>query len=244
MPSVQVVDPPVVPAIDELPVIVAVKPSPAYGGVNSVGVFVTCDLPSPAFLCVYGGEKVTIAELVDRRVGNEYVLSCDDGQHAIIGDKTRRSGHYVAQLINDASKPRLRVTMSLSQMKDALDQYRQESKQGSNAAYLHQFGEGVVGSTRDLSAGEELLISYGSDYWVQRLLFYEGDVDGNMPSSSMHRLRLSQLRLEPIVNTIQISEEYARHVLYLIEDEPPAREAHLSGYARLLALLIRIEHEG
>ena len=127
---------------------------------KGLGVFATCDLPAGAFLGRYTGEMLRLEDALEAWTAGE------------------TSGDYFALLNGAGSSPL--VIDAEDYRKSSWPRFINHSKRRANCKILElrqPLAEGVdarvplglyVQTSRDIRAGEELLISYGDAYWDDR----------------------------------------------------------------------------
>lgn len=112
------------------------------------GVFARCAIPRGSFVTPFDGRLIPAHTRVQSRTW-DYEYQMAHGGH-LVPAMTRRAGHGVGHLLNDAIHP------DVTGM--------------SNNCYFHERGRASlwVRTRRDVAADEELLVAYGFQYWSER----------------------------------------------------------------------------
>ena len=160
------------------------------------GVFAKCDMPAGSLATLYPGDAVHIeglplnpevaggaekdvwfaaesdgslfvppSELLKR--GRDYEIEVDSNfwPTSLLGDPTKLDDSaYLGHMLNDGAT-------CDSNEKSAKADYSIHSSRLRNAKQVCASGcHAAIVTTRDVAAGEELLLTYGANYWIHRLL--------------------------------------------------------------------------
>lgn len=187
-----------VDALDRTPkrCLAYLAPSHVCGG---LGVFAKCDLSPGSFVTAYAGVQTTEAEGgLDARGGRGtrrappflntgYVYVTDDGT-ALNGARpgnSRWTRHGLAQMANDA------IDADLSGRNNNCE-FREFRAAGAATRTRAPCWRVYLRTTRSVKAGEELLVSYGLDYWLHPLRQPQTpacrDFLASLPSDTLHYL--------------------------------------------------------
>jgi hypothetical protein len=125
-------------------------------GAGELGLFAGADLPSLAFLVEYRGERLTKAQL-DALYGDDdvvapYTMVLHDGT---VIDAARADKSSVARYANDCLPNTLRYLASTGDLRPLCN----------NAAFVEVGGRIFIRAILPIRAGDEILVSYGADYW-------------------------------------------------------------------------------
>ena len=159
--------------------------------IHGTGVFATEPVGPETRLCRYGGYLMDNAlfqlEVMSGRLDPalcDYRLShpLQEGR-VVVGHLTPRSPEAVGQFINDGHRPRIFEeemcrprSGGLPYFRQELSDYQRRSEQARNVFFRPEGDSLVCYSRRRLGRGEELLYTYGIDYWVEKFQQAEGAV--------------------------------------------------------------------
>lgn len=133
------------------------RPSTIHG----IGVFATRDIQAGEKCCIYDGKRLDVEHVED----NTYFVSI--GGINIDGYKTPRNKIGIAQFINDASAPVYsEENIHYSYAALSLGEYFATSFMSSNIDLTREKNMIVAIANKNIRSGEELLFSYGLDYWA------------------------------------------------------------------------------
>jgi hypothetical protein len=144
-----------------------VGPSTIPGAGN--GVFTLSDIKQGDPVCYYAGRDEPAGE----NCTDPYAIQHQFNGTIRVGYRFAEGTHGIGQLINDASSidfANLPLNehgfFSIKSMKILETSYNKHSYEKMNVGYSKDGEEYVMYSRRNIKAGEELFVSYGSDYWI------------------------------------------------------------------------------
>jgi hypothetical protein len=133
------------------------------------GVFTSRDIKQGDPVCYYAGRDEPQGE----NSTDPYAIQHQFNGTIRVGHRFAEGTHGVGQLINDAASLDFTVLplndhgfFSIKSMKNLEIDYNKHSYENMNMSYSKDGEEYVMYSRRNIKAGEELFVSYGSDYWV------------------------------------------------------------------------------
>jgi hypothetical protein len=146
------------------------------------GVFATANILSSQAVCYYHGRHVPTDTPIPE-IEEQYTLTLDDGMTKIVGFIVPQRGHPsgVAQLINEAFKPRLDEPVDQPDNELSIDpdmarnvcramaEYFFESRRRMNVAPIPGTNPPIFCAVRNIRVGEELYWPYGCLYWIERV---------------------------------------------------------------------------
>jgi hypothetical protein len=144
-----------------------VKLSTITGAGN--GVFTLRDIKQGEPVCYYAGHDEPMGE----NSTDPYAIQHQFNGTIRVGFRTPEGTHGVGQLINDAASLDFTVLplnehgfFSLQSARTLENAYNKHSDENMNIGYSKDGEEYVIYSRRNIKAGEELFVSYGSEYWI------------------------------------------------------------------------------
>lgn len=130
------------------------------------GVFTLSDIKQGEPVCYYAGRD----EPIGKNITDPYAIHHRFNNTIRVGFRTPEGTHGVAQIINDAASidfANLPLNehgfFSIKSMKNLENDYNKQSDENMNMGYGEEY---VMYSRINIKAGEELFVSYGSDYWI------------------------------------------------------------------------------
>lgn len=133
------------------------------------GVFTLRDIKNGEPVCYYAGHD----EPMGKNSTDPYAIHHQFNGTIRVGYRFAEGTHGVGQLMNDAASLDFTVLplnenglFSIKSMKNLENAYNKHSDENMNVGYTKDGEEYVIYSRREIKAGEELFISYGSEYWV------------------------------------------------------------------------------
>jgi len=133
------------------------------------GVFTLRDIKNGEPVCYYAGRD----EPIGKNSTDPYAIQHQFNNTIRLGYRFAEGTHGVGQLINDAASLDFTILplndhgfFSIQTMKNLENAYNKHSYENMNVTYRKDGEEYVMYSCRNIKAGEELFVSYGTEYWV------------------------------------------------------------------------------
>lgn len=133
------------------------------------GVFTLRDIKNGEPVCYYAGRDEPMGE----NSTDPYAIQHQFNGTIRVGHRFAEGTHGVGQLINDAAGidfENLPLNehgfFSIKSMINLETSYNKQSDENMNVTYSKDGEEYVMYARRNIKAGEELFVSYGSDYWA------------------------------------------------------------------------------
>jgi hypothetical protein len=135
------------------------------------GVFTLKDIKQGEPVCYYAGRD----EPAEKNSQDPYAIHHMFNNTVRVGFRVPEKSHGVAQLVNDASyldfnslELNENGLFPLCAIKKLEDDYNKCSYEKMNVCYDKYGEEYVMYARQNIKAGEELFVSYGTDYWISQ----------------------------------------------------------------------------
>ena len=142
------------------------------------GVFALRDIEENKVVTIYPNHGIQLSngygtilsklEIPSEEKFWEYALNMDDGS-VLYGDPSRLDSGLLGHMLNDSANDvdKIKCYKPDELIRGCLN-YEIKSKQNDNCMLLNKHGIGYVITTKKIKKGDELLASYGFEYWAKR----------------------------------------------------------------------------